>query len=374
MKHKALKIVISNYDSLYNPYYGGGGAMAIQEVAARLARHHNVTVLTAAYPTPAHKLPETINKVKYAYVNTNYLGPKLGQLFFSFSLPFSIQHMHFDVWIESFTPPFSTGFLPLFTNKPVIGLTHFLGADEKSEEYCLPFYFLETLGLRHYRYFISLNPAITQKIRTRNHKAHIATIPNGINPPNFSNSRKKELLRDYLLYLGRIDFAQKGLDLLLEATTKLPRISTTKLLIAGPSSPSVLAKLNQTITALRPKIPISYVGEVKGNLKWKYLLASIAVIIPSRFEIHSLVSLEALIAGKPIICFDIPGFSWLSNKFALKTKPFDTASLAQQIYKLISQPNLTRKLQQNIKHNFSPPTWDQVANQYEQFILRVHSQ
>jgi len=45
-KNSDMKIIISNYDSVKNPYYGGGGATAIHEIASRLTKKFEVTVLT----------------------------------------------------------------------------------------------------------------------------------------------------------------------------------------------------------------------------------------------------------------------------------------------------------------------------------------
>ena len=41
------RIIFSNYDDPKNPFYGGGGARAIHEVAKRLAVRHDVKIITA---------------------------------------------------------------------------------------------------------------------------------------------------------------------------------------------------------------------------------------------------------------------------------------------------------------------------------------
>ena len=43
------KIVISNYDSTYNPHYGGGGAVAVYEISKRLGKDYDVVLYSGAF-------------------------------------------------------------------------------------------------------------------------------------------------------------------------------------------------------------------------------------------------------------------------------------------------------------------------------------
>ncbi|RME93204.1 MAG: hypothetical protein D6766_08640, partial [Verrucomicrobia bacterium] len=107
-----MKIVFSNYDSPGNPWYGGGGAAAVMAVARRLASRHEVRFVCGAFPgAPAG----VVEGVRMRRVGSSRLGPKLGQLWFQFRLPFEARRARWDVWVESLTPPFSTAFLPRFT-------------------------------------------------------------------------------------------------------------------------------------------------------------------------------------------------------------------------------------------------------------------
>ncbi|MBX7180163.1 MAG: glycosyltransferase, partial [Saprospiraceae bacterium] len=122
-----------NYDDIKNPYYGGGGALAVHEVAKRLAaRQHEVLVLTGKYPGCKD---EIIDGVQYKRIGFHLLDARVGQLAFHFSLPWYAARLQYDIWVESFTPPFSTALLPLFTNKPVVGLTHLLGGKAMKLKY-----------------------------------------------------------------------------------------------------------------------------------------------------------------------------------------------------------------------------------------------
>ena len=77
MNNKKTSVIFSSYDDLHNPYYAGGGALAIREVAKRLVKKYNVTVITGKYP---NSKDETIEGITYERVGTTHFGGKIGQL------------------------------------------------------------------------------------------------------------------------------------------------------------------------------------------------------------------------------------------------------------------------------------------------------
>src|SRR5215813_13412307 len=98
------RIIFSNYDDLLNPFYGGGGAAAIHEIGKRLSPKDEVTILTGKFPGCR---TESVDGVQYERLGFTAAGPKLGQVFFHFALPFHAKRRRFDFWVESLTPPFS---------------------------------------------------------------------------------------------------------------------------------------------------------------------------------------------------------------------------------------------------------------------------
>src|SRR5690606_11347944 len=58
---KNNKIVISTYDSIDNPFYNGGGAFAIHEVAKRLSKKYELIVLTGNYPGSINKVKDGVS-------------------------------------------------------------------------------------------------------------------------------------------------------------------------------------------------------------------------------------------------------------------------------------------------------------------------
>ena len=81
--------------------------------------------------------------------------------------------------------------------------------------YRLPFFLIERLGLRFYRDVVVLNAADEALIRRHSPLAAVRVIPNGIQ----QRPLDEQLLGrgEHILFLGRIDIWEKGLDLLLAA-------------------------------------------------------------------------------------------------------------------------------------------------------------
>jgi glycosyltransferase involved in cell wall biosynthesis/LmbE family N-acetylglucosaminyl deacetylase len=358
MKLTKMKILFSIYDDLKNPFYAGGGAKAVHEIAKRFARKKDVTVLTGKYPGCQN---ETIDNVRYKRIGTSILGPKLGQLGFHLALILKIRKTNHDILIETFTPPFSTSFTPLFTKKPVVGLVHMLTSSDMERKYKLPFHLIESFGLKFYKNFIVFSNHDKQKIKKTNPNARVEILSNGIDIPKASKSKRR-----HIFFIGRIEVNQKGLDLLLKAYKSLPKIP--KLIIAGSGSKQEEELLHNQIASLNLQNKVELVGRVSGLKKDKLFREALMCIIPSRYETFGLVALEALSYGVPIICFDIEGLSWLPKDCAVKVSAFDTNKLTKAIAKLINNKKIRNKLSVNGKHLAKKFSWESVFKKYDYFL------
>jgi len=363
MKQKK-HIIFSSYDDIHNPYYRGGGAQTIHEIAKRLAREYHVTVITGTYPSAQN---EVVDRISYVRIGASFLGPKLGHLAFHLLLPFHVLFRRFDLWIESFTPPFSTGFLQLFTKKPVIGTAHMLSAQDMQRKYKLPFPIVENIGLRTYRYFIAVTDHLKEKIQHINPQSVIETIPNAVASVKRTVQRKEK----HILYLGRIEINQKGLDLLLDAFKKAGTTLPFPLVIAGHGTGKETARLQRLIREKGLSSSVSFVGRVEGKEKTRLLADSAYVVMPSRFESFGIVALEALSYEKPVITFALPMLAWIPKDCSLKAKCFSSVSLANALQELGSNKTKRRTMGKAGGVFAKEYTWDSVLNKYEEFIEKV---
>lgn len=361
-----MRIVFSNFDDLKNPYYGGGGALAIHNVAKRLALKHQVTVLTGKYPKCEN---EIVDNVFYQRIGFSLFSPQISQLIFQFCLPYYVLVTKFDVWLESFTPPFSTAFLPLFTKKPVIGLTHLLSGELMWKKYKIPFYLIENLGLKFYKQIIVLNDYLKFKVSSVNRNIIASVIPNGIESSLISNIFTKD--GKFILFLGRIDYTQKGLDLLLESYKKIVDKTLLDLVIAGSGSIRDENKLNEHIEKLGLSKRVHLKGRVHGGVKDDLYKEAKIFVMSSRDEAMPLTLLECFSYKCALVYFRINVLTWIPLDIAIGVTPYDTDAFADAIMQLSNNDQRCTQLGNNAKVFVKQFDWDAITLKYENFITET---
>lgn len=352
-------IIFSNYDDRQNPWYGGGGARAIHALARLLSREFDITVITGTYPGARHE--EVIDGVRYQRIGLSFLGPRLGQLAYSLFLLKQVWCRQYDLWIDSFTPPFGVSLIPLIASKPVIGVIHMLPGKDMWRKYRLPLHLVERIGLKWYRQLIVLTDTAKAEVeRFVSQHTTVTVIPNGIVVPVLPAHREKR----HILFLGRIEVDQKGIDLLLTAYDTIASRTTYPLVVAGGGLESEMLKLRQLISKMQQSRRVRLAGWVEGAAWEQLFLEAALVVIPSRFETFSLTALEALSYGVPVACFDVPGLSAISSDHVWKAKPFDAASLSEAMLAALDTERDAAFFQSAAR----PYSWDMVAERYRAVI------
>lgn len=365
MQTNKQKIYISTYDDINNPHYGGGGAIAVHEIAKRFSKNYIVRVLSWDY---CGKKKETIDGVLYERFGIPFLSPKAAMFAYQLLLPFVARRKQFDIFLESFCPPFTTSFLPLYIKNPVVGLVHMLAAEDMERKYKLPFHLIQNKGLKLYKHMIVTSSEIGNKIHKISPKTILTVISNGID----TVIEKKHPKKKYILFLGRIEVDQKGIDLLLKAFQKfLQKNKEYKLFIAGSGDPKELDKMKSLIALSALSEHIVLPGKVSGDVKEKLLSEATCVIIPSRFETHSLVALEAMAYGAPVVCFAIDGLSWIPETIAKKVTPFNIDSLASTVETVVTNTSVSDTMSNNGLAYAKNFTWKVVVKQYEDYVASV---
>jgi glycosyltransferase involved in cell wall biosynthesis len=332
MSAAARRVVISSFDNPAHRHYRGGGVAVIEAMAARLGEDFEVMVLTVG------RRSESVlhNGIRYRRLPLEWAGPRAGQLVYHAVLPFAALRIQPDLWIENFTPPFSTSFLPLFLRAPVLGFAQALQGKELSRRYRFPFFLIERLGLRCYRDVLVLNAADQALVNAANPAAAVHLIPNGIATAGLDEN----LLGggEHVLFLGRIDVWKKGIDYLIEAYEQ--SALDLPLLIAGAGLPREERKLAEMVS--RTRADVRWIGHVTGERKQDLLERSMFVVLPSRYETFGLSALEAMAHAKPVLHFDLPTLDWMDGDVAVTA--YDTAALAGQMRTLAGDEPRRREL------------------------------
>ena len=322
-------VVISVFD---HPQYNGGGQAVVEMITERLNVHFQVTVVTAGRRREAL----VRNGVQYRKLPVGWAGPRGGQLLFHALLPFAARRIPHDLWIESFTPPFSTSFLPLFSRARVVGFAQSLSGEEMWARYRLPFFLVERFGLRFYRDVVVLNQADCGYVCRYSPSSRVQVIPNGVDSRHLDQRRVG--FGKHILFLGRIDIKEKGLDLLLAAYRRSGL--SMPLLIAGSGTRREERKLDALLAVTDGNV--RWVGQVSGPDKQKLLEGSAFMVLPSRQETFGLAALEGMSYGKPVVHFDLPALRWMSGD--VRVPPFDVGALAGEIRHLAVDETARREL------------------------------
>lgn len=363
---KQLHIAFVDFDDIKNPLLNGGQARATYEVARRLVKlGHTVTILTNKFPGSKDGYTDGIY---YKHFGIGSKDIRINNVGFFLSLPFVLWNFEADVIIECFTAPISTCFSPLFTRIPVIGMPTMFEAEEFAKKYHIPFHWIEKLGTKFYRYFLAYSPSNKEKMARLNAKVHTRIIPNGVGEEFFTYPTKKG---SYAFFIGRIDIAQKGLDLFMDALEKIKHLSKVKYVIAGNGPAEEEEKLRTMIKTRKLSGLVEYVGRCDGKRKYDYIANCLFGLYPSRWEDFPLVPLEFASMGKPLVCFDIKGLAWVPDTAAVKAKSFDADSLAGALLQVSKDAALYKKLSGNAVPFAKKYCWDGIAKQYAEFCQEV---
>lgn len=127
----------------------------------------------------------------------------------------------------------------------------------------------------------------------------VFSVPNGIAKPTGISWDGGS--GDYMLWLGRYDPFNKGLDLLLEALAGIPANERPNLRLHGPDSGGNRAEVARLVTQLRLGSSVVVGEPIYGREKWELIARATACVYPSRWDACPVAVMEAAAAGVPTI-------------------------------------------------------------------------
>lgn len=198
---------------------------------------------------------------------------------------------------------------------------------------------------------------------------NVRFIPNGIDMANsVDQTNAKKLLaslelspRKYIIFVAGRILPTKGCHLLLQAVKKLS--NPIKILVIGDLThiPDYANKL-QTII---PKQTI-FTPLIKDKTTLFGLLSlSRLFVFPSTYEAMSIMLLEAIALGIPLISSDIPENSQIISEKDLLFKNRDIQSLARKIEWALKHTEKVKKIVKKVrKEVITTYNWEKIASQY----------
>ncbi len=199
-------------------------------------------------------------------------------------------------------------------------------------------------------------------------------LPNGINMPNIG---PKSFSQDgiNIVFIGRLERYQKGLDLLIEVCCKIRQElhnAKVKIHLYGPNRFDTIEILSKTINKFVLGNIISFCPAVFTEEKTKVLQQADAFIMTSRFEGHPMGLIEALSYGLPCLVTTGTNMKEEIEKFdAGWTADTTVDSIAEALKKMIAEKNLFEQKSINARKLASQYNWDTIAQKSHEIYERI---
>jgi len=357
-----LRIVHLAFEDWRKPG-SGGGAVRTREVNERLARRHDLTVLVTRYRGARERVEGGVRYVPVG-LPLGYWGGILSYFVF---LPFSARRRGADLLVEDFAAPIGSVLAQLWIRRPLVAVVQWLNAEEKARQYHLPFHLVQARGVRRHCRFIAMSGDLAARLRATNPAAQITVIPNGVPAAAFTVTAPRG---NDVLFLGRLEIAQKGLDLLLSAFAAVHDRLPGQLVLAG-DGPDRKA-LQTRVARLGMSDRVVFAGRVDGADKLRLIAGARVVAMPSRFETFGMVAAEALACGTPVVAFEIPSLrEVVVPGTGVLVPAFDVAAFAETLATLAGDLVRVEKLGAQGRAHARRYDWDDVAERQERVYMQA---
>ena len=295
-----------------------------------MARRHEITVLTPTFPGSTPQLTRQ-------GINYERLGRKVGRhgsshhLTFLAALPGAVRRFDYDLLVEDLMPPCSATWTPWFARRgrPLVASVQWFFARDYTRRLHLPFHWGEEYGIRMYRHFVVLTNAMKETIESRHSAADCRLVPNGVDDTLFE---LEPHVGNFALYVGRLEIAAKGLDLLLEALASIPESRRIPLVVAGTGHH--LHEWERLVERSGLHAWIRCVGQVAAPERNRLLRACRFLVMPSRSETFGMTIAEANAAAKPVVIWDAPPMSEVAVPSSSRAPPYDIRAFAAAVMAL----------------------------------------
>jgi len=349
-----MRILHFLYDHVDNPWVGGGGAIRAIKIYEKLKeKGHFITIVSGSYPDSKDYSGDNL-EVRFVGNSSNYFLST-----FSYALAarsYCMQHFEdYDIIVEDFAP-----WNPLFTYRlqnriPVVLQIHHREGMNIINKYFLagiPFFLLEKIYPKRFSNIIAVSSITAEKFKV----PHAQIISNGIDKGLLDITSSSG---NYIAFIGRIDFYNKGLDTLLQADLNMPLHIAGK----GRDEKKLIGSLGGHYI---------YLGYLTDREKKDIIKNSRFLIMPSRYEGQGIVALEAAALGKPVLVSDIPELSYVvENGFGISFQCDNSADLREKAEYLWNNHAILYQMGEKGRAYAENFTWDSVASEFEKYLLKV---
>ncbi|MBA3969027.1 MAG: glycosyltransferase family 4 protein [Gemmatimonadetes bacterium] len=365
-----LRVLHCIYDDPGNPWVAGGGAVRVRELYRRLQGDVEVTVASGNFPGARN---ETIQGVRYVRLGTP-ISYALSRWTYARRASHMLRTAPYDVAVFDFsvyTPLSLPRKRPLvLTVHHVTGPTararwgHVIGSAVAGAE---------RRTIRQARWITATSLATLEALRPLARKdAEITLVTAGVPDELFELCRREE---DFLLFFGRMDWFQKGLDTLLEAFRLLVEMHPgIRLVLAGRGKDAERVERRSRELGIAHNVQL--VGSVSDEERRRLFATARVLLMPSRFEGFGMVAAEAMAAGVPVVAAAAGSLPEVVDAphGGVLVPPGDAAAFADAVNKLLHDSGRRASLSFSARRSAQRFRWDAVAREHYAVLRRAAEQ
>jgi len=200
---------------------------------------------------------------------------------------------------------------------------------------------------------------------------YVFKIPLGIDPIIGTVSPAKEGFD--AIFFARLT-KEKGLfDIPYIWRKVVKKIPDAKLAVAGSGNPRDIYVFKVLVKNLVLTKNITYLGYLPKEQLYSILKASKALIYPSYLDSFSLVVLEALAAGVPVIAYSIPAikYAYYATRAVQKVMVGNVDEMAEKAIELLQSDEVRKELSKDAVEFTSRYTWDKATHEEAEIVKRI---
>lgn len=361
-----MRVLHFIYDDRANPWVAGGGAVRAFEIYRRLTDRVSATIVTGSYPGATSGREDGVELVRlgrprpYAWSRLTY----------ALAANRLLRTGEYDAAVFDYSA-YTPIFLP--RGRPAgMAVHHVTGPTARARWGRVlggALALVERRMLRRARW-ISLSAAVVEpEVRALSPGAHIELVGAGVAEEFFRVERREE---DYLLFFGRLDVFQKGLDTLIEAFRMLhAERPALRLRIAGRGKDA--ATVERMVAAAGLGGAVTLLGPVSDDQRLDLLAGAALMLMPSRFEGFGLVAAEAMAAGVPLVASDAGSLPEVVGPpdGGVTVAAGDAAGFAAAARALLDDPARRAALSRTARERARRFTWEAVADRHHRFLRLI---
>ena len=359
-----LRVLHFIYDDPANPWVAGGGAVRVYELYRRLAARVDATVVTGNYPGAAAGLQGGVR-----YLRLGSTGPyALSRLTYARAANALLRTAVYDAAVFDFST-YTPIFMP--TGRPVGITVHHLSGPTARERWgpvlAPGIAALERAMIRRATRLSATSAATHGLLRELAPGIPIDLVYAGVPDELFDSPRNPE---DFLLYFGRLDIFQKGLDTLLEAFAELRRARPAlELRMAGRGKDA--ERVRAMACSLGVEDGVRLLGSVSEAERQALFAGAAVQLMPSRFEGFGMVAAEAMAAGVPLVAAAAGSLPEVVDDGGVLVPAGDARSLARAAAVLLDDVEAREARSAAARRSAERFRWGAVADRHLEFLERI---